>query len=122
MVACIITKLKNQYKLNGTNEKSTNYDIIWNNAFDLGKSTRIQLDGNFVGPSVTTQGRTDAFWYVNLALRQQLMNRKLSATLAFLRCLQFGPLCQQDHHFRPAIHHPDPSELSAYHVDVKLYI
>ena len=76
-------KVKNQYKLNGTNEKSTNYDIIWNNAFDLGKSTRIQLDGNFVGPSVTTQGRTDAFWYVNLALRQQLMNRKLSATLAF---------------------------------------
>ena len=76
-------KVKNQYKLNGTNEKSTNYDIIWNNAFDLGKSTRIQLDGNFVGPSVTTQGRTDAFWYVNLALRQQLMNRKLYATLAF---------------------------------------
>lgn len=62
-------KVKNQYKLNGTNEKSTNYDIIWNNAFDLGKSTRIQLDGNFVGPSVTTQGQTDAFWYVNLALR-----------------------------------------------------
>ena len=28
-------KVKNQYKLNGTNEKSTNYDIIWNNAFDL---------------------------------------------------------------------------------------
>ena len=76
-------KVKNQYKQDGTNEKSTNYDIIWNNAFDLGKSTRIQLDGNFVGPSVTTQGRTDAFWYVNLALRQQLMNRKLSATLAF---------------------------------------
>lgn len=76
-------KVKNQYKLNGTNEKSTNYDIIWNNAFDLGKSTRIQLDGNFVGPSVTTQGRTDAFWYMNLAVRQQLMKRKLSATLAF---------------------------------------
>ena len=69
-------KVKNQYKLNGTNEKSTNYDIIWNNAFDLGKSTRIQLDGNFVGPSVTTQGRTDAFWYMNLAVRQQLMKRK----------------------------------------------
>lgn len=76
-------KVKNQYKSDGSNEKSTNYDIIWNNAFDLGKTTRIQLDGNFVGPSVTTQGRTDAFWYVNLAIRQQLMKRKLSATLAF---------------------------------------
>lgn len=76
-------KVKNQYKLNGNNEKSTNYDIVWNNAFDFGKYTRLQLDGNFVGPSVTTQGRTNAFWYVNLAVRQQLMNRKLSATLAF---------------------------------------
>lgn len=28
-------------------------------------------------------GRTDAFWYVNLAVRQQLMNRRLSATLSF---------------------------------------
>lgn len=76
-------KVENQYKLDGKNEKSTNYDIVWNNSFDIGKNTRIQLDGNFVGPSVTTQGRTDAFWYANLAVRQQLMNRKLTATLAF---------------------------------------
>lgn len=76
-------KVKNQYKADGQNEKSTNYDIIWNNGFDVLKNTRIQLDGNFVGPSVTTQGRTDAFWYVNLAVRQQLMKRKLTATLSF---------------------------------------
>lgn len=76
-------KVKNQYKAGGGNEQSTNYDIVWNNAFDVLKNTRIQLDGNFVGPSVTTQGRTDAFWYVNLAVKQQLMKRKLSATLAF---------------------------------------
>lgn len=76
-------KVKNQYKQNGSNENSTNYDIVWNNAFDLGKYTRVQVDANFVGPSVTTQGRTDAFWYANLAVRQQLMKRKLSATLAF---------------------------------------
>lgn len=76
-------KVKNQYKVGGGNEQSTNYDIVWNNAFDVLKNTRIQLDGNFVGPSVTTQGRTDAFWYVNLAVKQQLMKRKLSATLAF---------------------------------------
>lgn len=76
-------KVKNQYKAGGTNETSMNYDVVWNNAFDVLKNTRIQLDGNFVGPSVTTQGRTDAFWYVNLAVRQQLMNRKMAATLAF---------------------------------------
>ena len=76
-------KVKNQYKTGGENETSTNYDVMWNNSFDVFKYTRIQVDGNFVGPSVTTQGRTDAFWYVNLAVRQQLMNRKLAATLSF---------------------------------------
>ena len=76
-------KVKNEFKTEGANEESTNYEIRLNNTFTLGKYTRLQLDGNFVGPSVTTQGRTDAFWYANLAARQQLFKRKLTATLAF---------------------------------------
>lgn len=76
-------KVENEYKLGNDDEKSTNYEIAFNNGFDIGKYTRIQLDGNFVGPSVMTQGRTDAFWYANLAIRQQLFKRKLNATLAF---------------------------------------
>ncbi|MDR0431299.1 MAG: TonB-dependent receptor family protein [Tannerellaceae bacterium] len=76
-------KVENEYKLGNSDEKSTNYEVAANNGFDIGKYTRIQFDGNFVGPSVTTQGRTDAFWYANLAIRQQLFNRKLNATLAF---------------------------------------
>ncbi|SHF49527.1 Outer membrane receptor proteins, mostly Fe transport [Bacteroides faecichinchillae] len=76
-------KVKNELAAGGKNESSTNYDILWNNLFTLGKYTRLQLDGSFVGPSVTTQGRTDAYWYANLAVRQQLLKRKLTATLAF---------------------------------------
>ncbi|MFV0418545.1 MAG: TonB-dependent receptor domain-containing protein [Dysgonomonas sp.] len=76
-------KVENEFKLDGKNETSTNYDITLNNVFDVHKNTRIQLDGNFVGPSVTTQGRSDAFWFVNLAIRQQLFNRKLQSTLSF---------------------------------------
>ncbi|OAV75505.1 Outer membrane cobalamin receptor protein, SusC/RagA family [Bacteroidales bacterium Barb7] len=76
-------RVVNKMLKNDKDETSTNYDITLNNAFDAGKYTRIQLDGNFVGPSVTTQGQTDAFWYVNLAVRQQMLARKLSATLAF---------------------------------------
>lgn len=76
-------KVENEFKLDGKNETSTNYDITLNNVFDVHKNTRIQLDGNFVGPSVTTQGRSDAFWFVNLAVRQQLFNRKLQSTLSF---------------------------------------
>lgn len=76
-------KVKNKLQELGENEKSTNYEIALNNGFETGKYTRIQLDGNFVGPSVTTQGKTDAFWYVNLAVRQQMFKRKLAATLSF---------------------------------------
>ena len=76
-------KVKNEQAAGGNTTSSTNYDILWNNLFNLGKYTRIQLDGSFVGPSVTTQGRTDAYWYANVAVRQQLCNRKLTATLAF---------------------------------------
>ncbi len=76
-------KVKNKLQALGTDENSTNYDIALNNGFDAGKYTRIQVDGNFIGPSVTTQGRTNSFWYMNLAVRQQLFNRKLAATLSF---------------------------------------
>lgn len=76
-------RVENEYKTDGKNETSTNYEIAWNNAFTAGKYTRIQLDSNFVGPSVTTQGRTQSFWFVNLAIRQQFFKRKLTATLSF---------------------------------------
>jgi outer membrane receptor protein involved in Fe transport len=75
-------RVVNKLQRSNKDETSTNYDITLNNGFDLGKTTRLQLDGNFVGPSVTTQGRTNSFWYVNLALRQQLFKRKVNATLA----------------------------------------
>lgn len=76
-------KVKNEFRLDGISETSTNYDIYLNNTFDAGKSTRLQVDGNFVGPSVTTQGRTDSYWYINLGIRQQLVKHKLTGTLSF---------------------------------------
>ncbi len=75
--------VKNELKAGGKSESSTNYDIMWNNLFVLGKYTRLQFDGCFVGPSVTTQGRSESYWYANIAVRQQLFNRKLTAVLAF---------------------------------------
>jgi hypothetical protein len=67
----------------GSDETSQNYEIMWNNGLSAGKNTRVQLDGNLVGPSVTTQGKTEAFWYVNLSVRQQLFERKMTGTIAF---------------------------------------
>lgn len=76
-------KVENKLELGGRSEKSTNYEISLNNSFAAARYTRIQLDGNFVGPSVTTQGKTSAFCYINLAVRQQFFNRRLTGTLSF---------------------------------------
>lgn len=76
-------KVVNNINSGGKKETSTNYDITVNNLFRIHKNTRIQLDGNFVGPSVTTQGRSSSFWFVNLAIRQQWFNSNLQSTLAF---------------------------------------
>lgn len=76
-------KVENEFKTEGYNEKSTNYDVAWNNTLDIGKNTKIQLDANFIGPTVTTQGRASSFWYANFAVRQQLFSRKLSSVLSF---------------------------------------
>lgn len=75
-------KVKNERGVGGNTTSSTNYDIMWNNRFRAGKYTLVQLDGSFVGPSVTTQGRSESYFYANLAVRQQLFNRRLTATLA----------------------------------------
>lgn len=76
-------KVINDLQSGGKKETSTNYDFTINNMFRVHRNTRIQLDGNFVGPSVTTQGRSESFWFVNLAVRQQIHNPNLQATLSF---------------------------------------
>ncbi len=75
-------KVINRYKTAGEDGSSTNYDFTWSNTFDLGRATKLQLDGNFVGPSVTTQGRTDSYWFFNMAVRQYMLDRKLTLTLS----------------------------------------
>lgn len=76
-------KVVNNINSGGKKETSTNYDVTVNNLLRVFKNTRIQLDGNFVGPSVTTQGRSDSFWFVNLAIRQQWLGSNLQSTLSF---------------------------------------
>lgn len=76
-------KVVNNYLSEKGKATSTNYDFTLNNLFRVHKNTRIQFDGNFIGPSVTTQGRSESFWFVNLAVRQQLFSPNLQSTLSF---------------------------------------
>jgi outer membrane receptor protein involved in Fe transport len=70
----------NEYKADDDNE-SMNWQFAFNNNFELAKNTRMRLESYFVGPSVSTQGRIDEFFYFNFSIRQQLLKRRLSATL-----------------------------------------
>jgi outer membrane receptor protein involved in Fe transport len=72
--------IANEYKIDADTE-SLNWQFAFNNNFDAGKNTRIRLESYYVGPSVSTQGRVNEFFYLNFSVRQQLFGRKLSATL-----------------------------------------
>jgi hypothetical protein len=75
-------RIESDYKVPGIDDESLNWQGRFSNNFTLGKTTRLQFDGNYVGPSVSTQGIRDAFFYANLSVRQQFLNRRLSATLS----------------------------------------
>ncbi len=80
-------KVNNDYKTSGQDGESWNWQLAINNNFDLGKNTRMRLEGYYVGPSVSTQGRVNDFFYVNLTIRQQLFNRHLAAGLSIRNIL-----------------------------------
>jgi hypothetical protein len=72
--------IDNEYKIDD-DEESLNWQFAFNNNFDVTKNTRMRLESYYVGPSVSTQGRVNEFFYVNFSIRQQLFGRRLSAAL-----------------------------------------
>jgi hypothetical protein len=75
-------RIESDYKLVGIDDESLNWQVRFSNSFELGKNTRVQFDGNYVGPSASTQGTREAFFYTNLSLRQQFFKKKLMATVS----------------------------------------
>lgn len=76
-------KVENKLNLGGRNESSVNYGFSWNNNLQLTKTTTIQLDGTFIGPTVRTQGRQEGFFYADFGIRQQLFKNRIIAGLSF---------------------------------------
>lgn len=56
------------------------YQLGWLNAVTLNANSRVQLDGHFIGPKNLSQGKEHAYYYFDLAFRQQFMKGKLSLT------------------------------------------
>lgn len=76
-----------QYKLEGTfvnqdyARENFNWSLRLNNTFMITPSTKIQVNGRYRGPSISLQGDYEGYFSTDVALRQDLWERKMSITL-----------------------------------------
>jgi len=63
-------------------KESTNYSARLNGTIKFSQDSRLQLTGFYRGPSVSAQGEQKGMAYLNMSYRQELMKKKLSATLS----------------------------------------
>lgn len=76
-----------RYKVEGVlydedfSNESNNWSARFNNTFNIKKNTKIQLNSNYDGPSVTAQGTEEAHFMLNAAVRQDFYDKKFSAVL-----------------------------------------
>ncbi len=71
-------------KLNGQSidRESTNYSLRANGNFSMAENSRIQLTAFYRGPSVSPQGEMSSMFFTNLSYRQEMLKKKLTATLS----------------------------------------
>lgn len=60
---------------------SNNWSSRFNNTFNIKKSTKIQINSMYNGPSVTAQGKREGYYMINAGVRQDFLDKKLSAVL-----------------------------------------
>lgn len=60
---------------------SFNWNVRFNNIIKLSAGTQLQFNAIYNSPTVSSQGRVEDFFFTNLALRQDLFNKMLTATL-----------------------------------------
>ena len=64
-----------------TSADGVSFMVGWLNQFTATPTTKLQFDGHIVGPKRHSQGRESAYYYFDLAARQQLLNGKMSVSL-----------------------------------------
>lgn len=70
--------------------ESDTWRLRMNNTLRFTRTTRLQITGIYNSPSVSAQGRREANAMLNLGLRQEFLNRALSATLQIRDLLESG--------------------------------
>ncbi|HKJ42159.1 MAG TPA: TonB-dependent receptor [Sunxiuqinia sp.] len=61
---------------------STNTDGRLNATFKFSSNSRMEIVGRYRGPTVSIQGKRESMFYSNISYRQDLMKKKLTATLS----------------------------------------
>lgn len=85
-----------QYRITGALEgeafsrRSFNWSGRWNNTVKIGKTAQVQINGRYNSATVSSQGRRNDFFVVDLALRRDFFKDRLSATLQLRDVLDTG--------------------------------
>ncbi|MEZ5103761.1 MAG: TonB-dependent receptor [Draconibacterium sp.] len=61
---------------------SNNWSGRINTTLKIASDSRMQIQGFYRGPSVSAQGESKSFFYSNIAFKQDLLKKKLTATLS----------------------------------------
>lgn len=59
------------------------YTANMTNTFKAGRNTRIQFDSYAIGPAIISQGTEKAYFYFDIAVRQQLLGDRMALSLVF---------------------------------------
>ncbi len=84
------------YRINGAisdqsvAKESFNWSIKNNNVFKITPSTSLQINTRYFSPSVTAQGKWEGFFTTDLAVKQDLIEKRLSLTLQVNDLLKTG--------------------------------
>ncbi len=71
-------------ELNGESidRENTNWSGRLNTTFKFSPDSRMQVMGFYRGPSISAQGESKAMFYTNISYRQDLLKKKITATLS----------------------------------------
>jgi outer membrane receptor protein involved in Fe transport len=75
-------KLKGEILGESINRESTNYSGRLNTTIKFTSDSRLQITGFYRGPSVSAQGEQKGMAFTNISYRQELLKKKLTATLS----------------------------------------
>jgi len=81
MVDLFQYRIKGNLYANSYSNESFNWNARFNNNFLVTTSTTVQLNTSYHSPSVTSQGERKEFFVVDAAVKQELISKKLFATL-----------------------------------------